>query len=221
MHTHRYKTITYHTKGDTPRVLFLSGLHGDEYESGTIFHEYLTAHANTLPDFVYIPQVSPSAVAAKTRKNSQDHDINREFRSTSTDEEAQAVMHILSQYRADISIDIHEDPDRAKAMYLYDTGTFTDSQLARYRATIHTTGAMLYTGMDDIEDKHLQQHVERGYISLPQEKVIDPGFIAVWLQKKHVIRDRCFTIEIPHKAPRSLKSALIEELVPFLIRECL
>lgn len=218
MDEHRHQdVITYFTHGEDPRVLLLSGMHGDEYESGNLLEAYLTQHAPSLPAFLYIPRVSPSAVKAKTRKNAYSNDINRQFTKNSTDPEAKAVMSLLGNYRFDLCVDIHEDPDRTMGFYLYDTEQMTDEELVAYRAAIHKTDAKLYTGVDDVDDEHLNLYVEKGYVSLGFEKTGETtGFSSRWLYEENRCK-RSFTAEIPGKATPALKSSLIHVVISFLL----
>lgn len=212
-----HDSLEYYLHGEIPRVLLLSGMHGDEYESGQLLEAYLGEHYQALPSFLYIPRVSPSAVAAKTRKNKYGHDINRQFLPSPGDPEAKDVMSVLASYRFDVCIDIHEDPDRTLGFYLYDTDQMTDEELEHYRTSVHTTGARLYTGVDDVDDENLNLSVEKGYVSLGFEKVrAVSGFSSRWLYEESLSK-RSFTLEIPGKAPRHLKQQLIRTVISFLL----
>ncbi len=192
-------------------------MHGNEYESGSILTSYLTDHASTLPDFVYIPKVSPSAVAAGTRKNTYENDINRQFVNHTVDPEALAVMKIVRPYTFNICIDIHEDPDRTMSCYIYDTAQMTPQELEAYRSCIQTTDARLYTGVDDVDDEHLMLQVDKGYVSLGYEKSSETaGFSSRWLYETGVAK-RTFTVEIPGKASLPLKQSVIHVLTPYLL----
>jgi len=217
MQTHIHKNHVYYRCGDQPSALFLSGMHGDESESVSLTEQVIRGMTDSTPDFLYIPRVSPSAVAAKSRKNVHGHDINRQFTDDTADTEAASVMHILKGNRFTRIIDVHEDPDRSQAFYLYDSKVMKPENLDRYRALVHTTGAKLYTGVDDMEDKRLGFTVDRGYISMPPASVDQhSGFLILWTAK-HGIADRGFTLEIPGKAPTKLKQLLISALLPFLL----
>lgn len=212
--------LTYYLSDPHPSVLFLSGMHGDEYESGKLLEQWLTTTHPTLPAFLSIPSVSPSAIAKGTRNNKFGNDINRQFFEGTNDTEAYDVMNIIRQYAFRYCIDIHEDPERAKAFYLYDSGHMTKDELERYRTTVHQTEARLYTGIDDIDDKHLGCDVEKGYYSFRQDWLEDvsedAGFSSKWMIRKGIAK-RVFTVEIPGKATPQLKRSLIESVVPFLV----
>lgn len=200
----------------SPRVLLFSGMHGDEYESGALLERYLIEHAEWLPDFLYIPQISPSAVAAKTRKNTYGNDINRQFLPTTQDPEARSVMDIVSPHQFTLCIDIHEDPDRTLGFYLYDTDQMSEEELKNYRDYVTATGARLYTGVDDVDDEHLMLQVKKGYVSLGFERSgVTSGFSSRWLFEAGICK-RAFTVEIPGKAPTALKDAVIRTITTYL-----
>lgn len=217
MEHHIYQSHTYYTQGSHPRILLFSGMHGNEYESGRILTNYLADYASTLPDFVYIPEVSPSAVVAQTRTNAYDHDINRQFILHTQDPEAKAVMHIVEPYKFNLCIDIHEDPDRTMSLYIYDTSHMSQEELEAYRSCIQTTDARLYTGIDDIDDEHLMLQVDKGYVCLGYEKSNETaGFSSRWLYETGIAK-RTFTVEIPGKAEGTLKKSIILVLIPYLL----
>lgn len=192
-------------------------MHGNENESGALLMAFLADNGTLFPDFVYIPEVSPSAVSAKTRINAYGHDINRQFTTNTQDPEALSVMHIVKSYRFSLCIDIHEDPDRTMSCYLYDTALMTTDELEAYRACIRTTDARLYTGIDDIDDEHLMLQVDKGYVSLGYEQSSETaGFSSRWLYESGIAK-RTFTVEIPGKAAPSLKQSVIQKLIPYLL----
>ncbi len=217
MDKHTHGSLEYFLHGKVPRVLLFSGMHGDEYESGRLLEEYLKENYQTLPHFLYVPQVSPSAVASSTRKNKYGNDINRQFLPTTSDPEAKAVMSLLSAFHFDVCIDVHEDPDRTLGFYLYDTEHMNDGELANYRAAVHATGARLYTGVDDVDDENLNLNVEKGYVSLGFEKTQQvSGFSSRWLYDKSISR-RSFTLEIPGRGSLLLKRSLLHTVISFLL----
>ena len=217
MQKHSLGLIEYYTHGQNPGVLFLSGMHGDEYESGRLLEAWLLSTYSSLPPFLYIPRVSPSAVQAGTRRNAEHHDINRKFLDHTDDREVRDVMGILSGHTFTVCLDIHEDPDRTQAFYIYDSSQMTDLEREAYRNTVHKTPFKLYTGIDDIDDEHLQRHIEKGYVSLqPTDTELSAGFASVWLMKQ-MISKRAFTIEIPGKARPQDKQILLQNVLPFLL----
>jgi len=217
MEQRTHDSLEYYIHGGSPKILLLSGMHGDEYESGRLLQLFVEANYQKLPDFLYVPQVSPSAVSARTRKNTSGNDINRQFIDSTTDPEARMVMSLLQQFTFELCLDIHEDPDRTMGFYLYDSDQMTDEELATFRAIVHPTGARLFTGIDDVDDEHLKLSVEKGYVSLGFEKSGPvSGFSSRWLYEKNRCK-RSFTLEIPGKGTTELKTKLIHSVVSFLL----
>ncbi len=192
-----------------PNLLILSGMHGDEYEVIDVVKEYLEEHKGDLPPYLFIPEVSPSAVARQTRRNIFDHDVNRQFFDPPKDEEVRAFMEQLRPYSFELALNFHEDPDLAQTFYMYDSGLLSDDQLLQLRSSIIETGAGLHTGADDPLDADLGLHVEKGYISTPYDTLPqNAGFSWVWFHK-HGVTKRDVDIEIPGGASLDLKRKLV------------
>lgn len=219
--THKhFGSLQYFQSADHPRVLFLAGMHGNEYESGQTLEEYIGKNKELFPHYLFIPRVSPSAVAAGTRRNAFGNDINRQFYLTTQDEEALGVMRLLSTYSFELVVDLHEDPDQKEAFYLYDSGSMNTRELAQYQACVRSTKSLLFSGLDDADDATLGCEIVDGYYSfLPSWHVDgshDDGFSSKWMIR-NAIAKRVFTLEIPGKADTVLKQSLIEHVIPFLI----
>lgn len=210
--------IEYLLRGSHPTLLILSGLHGDEHEVIDAVSDYVRTQSYSLPDFLFIPQVSPSAVLQKTRRNQYGHDINRQFFVHAKDSEVQNIKEVINRHQFNLCLEFHEDHDRTLGFYVYDSGLLTNSQLAAYRALVHTTGARFYTGIDDPFDAHLGFHVERGYVSTPLVKLPpEAGFLMQWLLTYQKTK-RVFSPEIPGKAPLALKQALVATVFDFILQ---
>jgi hypothetical protein len=189
------------------KLLILSGMHGDE--SGVIdcVRTYIAEH--NLPEHVYIPEVSPSAVAARTRRNRYGHDVNRSFFDPPKDPEVSEFTSGISGKYFDLCINFHEDPDLAQTFYLYDSGQLSTDQLLSLRSSVIEAGSGLHTGTDDPLDADLDLHVEKGYISTPYDSLPqDAGFSWVWFSR-HGITKRDVDIEIPGKASTEMKQKLV------------
>ena len=212
--------LEYYLRGDNPQILFLSGMHGDEYESGAILEEFIKKQREYLPEFLYIPRVSPSAVASGSRLNAYGNDINRQFDSVTQDKEALNVMRLLSKYSFDLVLDIHEDPEQKDAFYLYDSGGMSASELETYKTCVQSTTCDLFTGIDDPGDTTLGCTIEEGYYSFrpnwKHDGSVDEGFSSKWMIRNGIAK-RVFTLEIPGKAKALLKQSLVEQVVPFLM----
>ena len=200
-----------------PKLLILSGMHGDEYDVISCIKRYLEKNKDTLPNYLYVAEVSPSAVAAKQRQNIFGHDVNRQFFDPPTDPEVKSFMEILTPHHFNLSLNFHEDPDLTGTFYLYDSGQLSEDQLVQLRSQIIEHGAGLHTGKDDPLDANLGFHVEKGYISTPYEVLpADAGFSWVWFAK-HGITKRSLDIEIPGKASMELKHALVAVIFSFFL----
>ena len=208
--TYTHKGITYILRGKHPSLMIWSGTHGDETEVTECVTSYIESHQQDLPDYLYIPEVSPSAVKRKTRRNKHDRDLNRHFHDNTIDEEAKAVMEIVRPYSVPLGITFHEDPDRRTSFYMYDSDVMSEEELKRYRSIMLDTGAKLYTGIDDEADENLRLHVEEGYITTtvdPHEK--EMGYSMNWLVE-HKVADRIFIPEVPGKADMKLKHEIVD-----------
>lgn len=204
-------------KGQKPKVLFMSGMHGDEFEVIDIVQSYIEKNREMLPDFYYIPQVSPSAVSRRTRTNRYEHDVNRYFIQETPDPEIRMVTELLKPHTFEISLDFHEDPDRTDSFYMYDSGQLTESELRRYHAAVLKTGALLHNGIDDETDETLGYTIVDGYISIAhQMSNADTGFSSGWLLR-HGVAQRSYTLEIPGNSGIPLKKALVESMIEYFI----
>jgi len=63
--------IPYFLSGNNPQLLIVSGTHGDEFAIISSLDEIIQKYIDDLVPFMYIPELSPSAVRQKTRTNSQ------------------------------------------------------------------------------------------------------------------------------------------------------
>lgn len=212
--THTLVDTTYYVRGDDPKLLILSGTHGDETEVTDCVTNYIDTHQSELPDYIYIPELSPSAVKLKTRRNIFDHDLNREFIHTPTDPEVITAMKILEPFEFSLCIAFHEDPDRRTSFYMYDSHLLSENELQIYHDLIAQTGAKLFTGIDDPADKKLALHVEKGYIHEPILGDQDTGFSMWWLITYQKAR-RIFNPEIPGKGDTVLKQKLVDAVFEF------
>lgn len=211
----------YILRGDTPKLLILSGTHGDETEVTTCVTRYINSHQDILPDYLYIPDTSPSACALKTRRNNLGNDLNRQFTRNPTDPEVIAISNILKPYSFQLCLAFHEDPDRSTSFYIYDSDVMTQDLLHVYRKHISQTGARLYAGIDDPADKDLSLEIHSGYVSTTIEaSTIETGFSMRWLIENNIVK-RVFNPEIPGKAKIPLKQALVDAMFSFTLAHCI
>ncbi len=204
--------LDYWQKGEKPTVLILSGMHGDEFGVIEVVRNYLVANANILPNFLYIPAVSPSAVRLRTRVNERGLDLNRSFKDSIVDHEIDAIKKLLMPHRFQLCLDFHEDLEQVNEFYMYDSAKLPADNLEKLRDNLLITGVELYSGPDDPHDSTLSNHIERGYLSLPfSEHKGESGFFGTWANRAGII-EREVTLEVPGQVAGELKSKLVEVL---------
>lgn len=96
--------VQYYISGKQPSLLLLTGTHGDELEVIDCLKKTIKINLAQLPEFVFIPEMSPSAVLQKTRLNKDGLDINRHFFDDSDIEEVKAVMKIIGQHQFELGL---------------------------------------------------------------------------------------------------------------------
>lgn len=202
--------IEYYLKGEQPRLLILTGLHGDEAGIITVVEQVVKDVFCQLPPFLYIPRASPSAVRQKTRHNREGLDINRYFFKESPSNEARAIMAIVKSYVFDLCLSIHEDVQQ-NCFYLYDTQPQAPQKaLDKFRADLIAQRINLLNGLDDADDPILGHHFVNGYLSLSvDKKIANSGTFEAWAIKKGLAR-RALTPEIPGQVSRRQKQQIIE-----------
>lgn len=208
--------LPYYQTGEKPQLLFHAGTHGDEFEvidSATIA---LKSLEKIVPPFLYIPQVSPSAIKRKNRFNEDNIDLNRHFFEKTHIKEAQVIILFLKKYTFEVGISFHEDIDQ-KAFYLYDSGYLLhDPRLEKLRRAVTQNGIQLLNGVDDPEDPALGYSFVDGYGYFSNsEKVNTHGMFAEWAIKANVIK-HSLTFEIPGKISVDQKNNLVYDLLKIL-----
>ncbi|OGG40944.1 hypothetical protein A3A21_03115 [Candidatus Jorgensenbacteria bacterium RIFCSPLOWO2_01_FULL_45_25b] len=216
------KHIRYFQKGESPSVLIISGSHGDEFEIVPLIEFYLQKYEEFMPNFVFVPRVSPSAALTKTRLNGEGLDIERCFFSSADSRrphaekrghyfsvEAQEFMEFLRNFRFDVCLSFHEDLEW-EDFYMYDTEDRSNEPLLQeFFEEILKTGVGLHTGLDDAHDLFLGHEVRNGYVSIApfcdDEK---PGLLALWLRRSGIAK-RVLVPEIPMKANLETKEKII------------
>ena len=204
--------IEYWIKGDRPTLLLMSGTHGDEYEVIEPLKDIVYKCSDTLPDYIFIPEVSPSAVALKTRKNAAGRDTNRSFTESTKDIEARSTMDIVRPYVFDICFSFHEDPEQTE-FYMYDNKQMDEGVLQSIRNRIKTYGVSLFTGIDDPLDTTLGHMITDGYASTPADpKKLLHGDFWEWSQHNGIVKRILFP-EIPGRLPMPNKIFLLQTIV--------
>jgi hypothetical protein len=210
--------IEYWVKGEKPRFIFHSGTHGDEFEVIDSTYRSLNQYSSRLGNFIYIPQVSPSAVAQKTRRNAEGIDLNRHFFEGTHSQEAQAIMEISKNFPGSVCISFHEDPDQTN-FYLYDTGGDLEGskELDSLKAEIKGLGIGFLNGIDDPDDPALGYEFADGYRSFPcEDSGAFAGSFSSWGTSAGVVK-RVLVPEIPGKASFSQKDKIVDSLFRHLV----
>lgn len=215
-----YNHVNYIINGSTPQILFTSGTHGDEYEIIEPLTQLLSKLARRLPNYLYLPEVSPSAVAAKTRLNSENLDLNRNFFNHSKSFEARSVMELLKKYHFQHSFSFHEDPEYFD-FYLYDISAqpLPAAIITNLQIAIRAFGISLLNGYDDESDDQLKYIFREGYRFFP---VVAPatnthGMLSEWMFAENLLTNRFITFEIPGKLTPQQKTQLTELIFTHLI----
>lgn len=217
--TTTFQNITHHyyRKGKHPSTLFVSGIHGDEYAVIESVIKAITKHENALPDFLYIPYASPSALAQKTRCNNEQKDLNRHFFDSTSCEEARALQHLLAPFRFNTCVTFHEDL-RHRAFYLYDT--LEEAKNLTWHAlkqTLLQSGTELLNGLDDPEDPTLGNVSHDGYITIPKKYHEDHcGIFEMWVISRHIAQ-RAIIPEIPGHLDEKEKNLLVDMFISHML----
>lgn len=204
---HQSLSLPYYVRGQHPGLLLTSGAHGDEYEVIDSVRAAIGARQDSLPDFLYIPEISPSSVASRCRANYRNKDINRQFVDGTECGEAQAVMRLLGGRTFTRCISFHEDPEQEQ-FYLYDTGAFSSDELLAMRSGIRACGVELFSGIDDPEDEFLGFEFKDGYRPRTGADGKPIGPLETWLIRKGIVK-RVFGVEVPGKADKETKDKIV------------
>lgn len=167
--------IPYFVKGGSPTLLIHAGTHGDEYGVIESVRKAVEKYEERLPDFVYVPVVSPSAVAKRTRVNGDGIDLNRNFFEDSSIAEVEANFAIARGKNIDTVATFHEDPEPGSRFYLYDVGVGLgeNESWKKFCNDLESMGVGLLNGVDDPNDPELNYTFTDGYHFWP---VLENGY---------------------------------------------
>ena len=205
---YRLNTINYWLYGKKPALLLHSGLHGDEYQVIDCVKATIKKYLKQLLPFVFVPEVSPSAVTKKKRFNKNNVDINRNFIDNSKDQEVITNMQILKNHHFDFYFGFHEHSSLSD-FYLYDSANLIKSpKLKKFFNEIKEAGINLYNGIDDPNDPLLKFKVVNGYVPLTKKNET-AGTFPSWAFKKGIIKN-AVDLEIPGKISLNKKCQIID-----------
>lgn len=199
------------------KMLLAAGMHGDEHEVIPCLERALARYQNQLLDFVFIPAMSPSAVAARTRRNSEDLDLNRQFLDNTPSAEAKAVMERLAGQSFELCISFHEDL-REDKFYFYDSQDMEGGEkLDNLRQSLRGAGVELLNGVDDTEDICLGFEFVDGYkVCLPAMAGRMTGTFEAWVVEQGIAR-RVHGIEVPGLVSVETKDKVVDAVFQHLI----
>ncbi len=200
--------LEYFVKGNNPKLLIHCGTYGDEYDVVKHVENAVIKYEEQLPDFVFVPIVSPSAVKLRTRINDNGKDLNRIFFSDSTDPEVLANIEIIGENKYDLFVSFHEDfefPD----YYIYDEG-FTNlkqNMILNHNSQISKLGFTLFNGIDD---PILNNVFLNGYKKIVINKdTRNNGMITSWMLSEGKVLDT-LNPEIPMNLDSNSKKKIID-----------
>ena len=196
-----------------PKLLIVSGFHGDERGVISSVKRAVKKYHDALLPFFFIPEVSPSAIRLGTRFNKNKADLNRSFFDDSSVEEVRLLIKKVLPYKFDVCISFHEDPEYSD-FYLYDAyGENLEGShlLQNLRSRIKSLNVGLLNGIDDPQDPTLGITFHEGYHYFPPVHENKDGFFSDWAFTKGVIK-RYLNPEIPGKLDQIRKDKLVEIL---------
>lgn len=216
--------IDYYQKGREPRWLIVSGVHGDEAGVVASVERCLRSRGAALPDFIWIPVASPSAVRRGTRENEHGVNLNRAFFDRPREPEAAAVLAVIGDRHFDLCATFHEDTSTDRLFYLYDEIHDARETPAMKKLFVEIAGLGLkfYDGLDDA-DPALANHIQNGYFSglwkrKPGEAVPDNGMLESYLARRGQA-GRIYTVETPGKAASETKDGMVAAMFEYLKKE--
>lgn len=213
--------LPYYIRGTHPKWLIDSVTHGNEAGVKKSVGCFIADNEERMPDFLWVPEVSPSAARLGTRRNARGVDVNRVFGDDTEEVEAQANISVWQRHRFTLHLSFHEDTDRTNEFYVYDTADAAESVEAQgLLAAAERFGFTRYTGTDNWRSK-LSVNIVNGYFS---ERWKGGGFRTPALSGQATIytvtkgiAERAFTIEIPGKAPQERKNILVAAILNHFI----
>ncbi len=198
----------YYFSGKDPRLLITSGIHGDEFEIIPALEKLLQKYQSRLPGFLFIPEASPSALAAGRRKNSRGLDLNRCFSAKPKEPEAVEIVRLLKPYKFPLFVSFHEDAtQRDFYFYEYDHRRISPDKINQLGADLRTLGINLWEGIDDPHDPDLNNPVYNGYC-YPRLKKNDVSLEGWVFQSKKA--GKVILPEIPGLIPKYQKAKVAD-----------
>jgi hypothetical protein len=200
----------YFVSGENPRLMMHTGTHGDEYSVIEIVKNAIEKYKNRLPDFIFVPEVSPSAVANKMRVNWASRDMNRSFFAHLDDPEVKANIEVLKNRHFDLFVSFHEDHEFENEYYVYDVGRDRKENVLvlKHNQVLRESGIRLLNRVDAPEDPNLGFMFVDGYKKFEHKNDTDHG-IAGWIMDTKIAEEYLMP-EIPMKADIKTKEMIVD-----------
>lgn len=204
--------LRYYKQGTDPRLLVHAKTHGNERDVALSVERYLASRAESMPDYIFVPEVSPSAARLGTRNNAAGHDVNRMFTDAACDMEVRANQTLMYNRAFDLFLSFHEDTDRTNEWYFYDTDDApNDAGIRNLFARAAEAGITPYSGPDGTTDGAVV--IRDGYFSEQWDgggftREALAGQAPIYAVRKGIAK-HAITLEIPGKAPQEVKDRLV------------
>lgn len=209
-------TIEYFVHGAHPKLLIHSGIHGDEHEVIRSVEHAVETYKERLPDFIFVPRVSPSAVIQRTRTNKNGLDLNRQFFPESREDEVLANMQIVRGSHFELLVSFHEDREYSQ-FYMYDSGIFVGHPTwEKARDRVRSCGVSLLNGLDDAGDPTLGYEFIDGYGHCPLPEEGTDGSFEYWAQREGIV-DHWIMPEVPTAIKTRLKDEIVTNILEHLV----
>lgn len=213
--------LRYYMHGVNPRLLLHTGTHGNECGVISSIEGYYLTHEEDMSDYIFVPEVSPSARRLGTRNNAAGHDVNRMFTDAACDMEVRANQALMYNRAFDLFLSFHEDTDRTNEWYLYDTDNDPhDAGIRDLFARAAEAGVTPYSGPDGTTDGAVT--IRNGYFSEQWDgggftREALSGQAPIYAVRKGIAK-RGITLEIPGKAPQEVKDKLTALVFQHLVQ---
>ena len=213
--------LRYFQKGEDPVWLIHTGTHGDERDVIGLVRDHLAECGDRLPDLIWVPEVSPSAVRAGTRDNEHGLNLNRVFFEDAVEPEARANLALIKEHSFRSFITIHEDLTTDKFyMYEHDDNA-GKAALVKLFSDISSLGVGFYEGLDD-DDPALCNLIRRGYFSCRWQEhppTGPDGTFEGYMGFHRASGGKIITAEVPGLLPAAKREAIVALLFAYLSDE--
>ena len=178
----------------SPKVFMGMNIHGDESKQAgwvqTLARE-LAHDPNSVPSFLLVPYMSPSATSRATRENLFGTDIGRSFPVDVSDSNDSEVAHIISVYTREGPFDVvvlgHNSDERGSYVYVQTDLESIDAKVDddHFRKTLNLGGMVAYNGPGNPylhDDPQMDTPIINGVCRIRNWEELNEGnFIENWM----------------------------------------